>query len=192
VVHPDTSRGADWEITVDYTGAATVSPRGERHRPGETYRFSYGRFEPAMTWTVRFFRWGDATHPVDQPRAFASLLDGEATVVRTEPRLAYLWYRPRIAELPAERWALAAEGNVTLPPGDYTLRTISDDAVRVWVDGDLVIDHWAPHGSEIDAAPLAPGRHTLRVEYYQGGGWTELRVDIVRGRETPRGSPGPH
>ena len=191
-VTPMTEDGADWDVNLEYVGAETVSPRGERRPPGTPYRFSYGRFELRAAWTVRFFRWTDVTHPVEQPRAFASLLDGAPLLVRTEPRLAYLWYRPRITELPAERFALAAEATVTLPPGAYTLRTISDDAVRVWVDGELVIDHWEPHGSEIDTAPLAPGRHTLRVEYYQAGGWTELRLDIVRGNEGPGGSPGPH
>ena len=72
------------------------------------------------------------------------------------------------------------------------MRSISDDAVRVWIDGTLAIDNWKPHESEVDYAPIAPGRHELRVEYFQVGGWTELRVDIVRGTERSVGSPGPH
>jgi len=62
----------------------------------------------------------------------------------------------------------------------------------VWVDGALVIDHWTPHESMVDTAPLTGGRHELRVAYYQVDGWTELRVDIVRGVERSTGSPGPH
>ncbi|OYW03117.1 MAG: hypothetical protein B7X11_03455, partial [Acidobacteria bacterium 37-65-4] len=71
-------------------------------------------------------------------------------------------------------------------------RTISDDAVRVWVDGKLAIDDWAPHESVVDHAPLAGGRHRLRVEYYQVDGWVELRLDFVRGTESSTGTAGPH
>ena len=98
------------------------------------------------------------------------------------------------ARVPQEHWSLEATGSVVLPPGSYTLRAISDDAVRAWVDGTLVIDDWDPHESKVDAVPLAAGRHTLRVEYRQVDGWVELRVEILRGivGTSSTGSPGPH
>jgi PA14 domain len=142
---------------------------------------------------VRFFTWTDSTQ--DPPRsdsAFASLVRGTPVLARQAPRLDYLWYRPTIAGLPAQRFAAVATGVVTLGAGTYTLRTISDDGVRVWVDGRLAIDAWAPHESRPDAVALGSGRHELRVEYYQLTGWTELRVEIVRGRVRSGGSPGPH
>jgi hypothetical protein len=64
--------------------------------------------------------------------------------------------------------------------------------IRVWVDDRLVSDNWTPHESTVDTAPIAPGRHELRVEYYQVAGWTELRVEIVRGEQRSTRSPGPH
>ena len=103
-----------------------------------------------------------------------------------------MWYRPTIRELPQARFAFEASGTVTLPTGDYTLRTISDDGIRVWVDGKLVIDNWDLHGSEIDYAPLTGGRHDLRVQYFQIEGWAELRLDLLRGMQRSPGSPGPH
>ena len=113
-------------------------------------------------------------------------------LTRNEPRLDYMWYGPAIRALPQARWALEATTTVQLPPGEYTLRTISDDAARVWVDGTLVINHLAPHESAVDSAPLAAGRHALKVEYFQVDGWTELHVDIIRGRHESSGSAGPH
>jgi alpha-L-fucosidase len=74
-----------------------------------------------------------------------------------------------------------ATGWVDLAAGEYTLRTISDDAIRVWIDGVLVIDNWKPHESALDFAALKSGRHNLRVQYYQSDGWYELRLEIVRG-----------
>jgi hypothetical protein len=98
--------------------------------------------------------------------------------VEETDRLGWLWYRPRIEGIPTERWALRAEGTVALPPGEYRLQTISDDGIRVWVDGELAIDAWDPHESRVDAAPISGGRHDLAVEYYQVDGWVELSIDI--------------
>ena len=184
-VTPAPDSVGDWEVTLEYRGGATVSPRGVKSAAGRAYRFSYGRFEPAITWTTKFFAWTDTTRRFETPIA----ADPGAM-----PRgsLDYEWYRPTVAGLPQAHWSLDATGTVTLAPGTYTLRTISDDAVRVWVDGLLVIDHWTPHESMVDAAPLSGGRHELRVAYYQVDGWTELRLDIVRGIERSAGSPGPH
>ena len=184
--------GADWGVALEYRGEATVSPRGVRRAAGAPYRFGYGRFEPAQDWAMRFFAWSDGTDPRSRPAAFDSLLRGAPLLARAAPRLDFEWYRPEIAGLPQERWALEATTLVHLPPGRYTLRTISDDAVRVWVDGRLAVDDWAPHESVVDHAPLTGGRHELRVAYYQVDGWVELRVDIVRGVETSVGTAGPH
>ncbi|HLQ59604.1 MAG TPA: right-handed parallel beta-helix repeat-containing protein [Gemmatimonadales bacterium] len=134
-------------------------------------RFAYGRFEPRIDWTVRML---DST--------------------RVLTRLDLMWYRPprSYAFLPQANWSLDARGTVTLEKGTYSVRTISDDAVRVWIDSVLVIDDWTPHESQVDYAPLAAGKHDLRVEYRQLDGWVELRVDIIRGSARSAGSPGPH
>jgi len=138
--------------------------------------FSYEQFEPTINWLVRF---SSDTGAVPRPPL---------------RRLDFMWYRPpqAFAFLPRSNWSLEAAGLVTLPEGTYSIRTISDDAVRVWVDGTLVIDAWTPHESRVDYAPITPGEHGLRVEYQQIDGWVELRVDIIRGSSRSQGSPGPH
>jgi hypothetical protein len=107
------------------------------------------------------------------------------------PRLDYEGYRA-LSNLPRENFALEATGSVDLAPGEYTLRTLSDDGIRVWIDGALVIDDWKPHETSLDFAPLAGGHHDIRVQYFQGDGWYELRLDIVRGHDRSAGSPAPH
>lgn len=171
VVTPASDSMGDWSVTLEYRGAATVSPRGVRRAAGQPYRFSYERFEPPMQWSTQFFTWTDSTNRFAQPIDSSSL-----------SRLDFMWYRPPPAfgRLPQEHWSLRAAGTVDLGPGAYRLRAISDDAVRVWVDGKLAIDAWDPHESRVDEAPIAAGRHELRVEYYQKDGWVELRVEIVR------------
>lgn len=192
-VTPSPRSPGDWEVTLEYRGEATVSPAGVRRVAGEPYRFSYGRYEPAINWSVRFYVWTDSSDPrAARSEGFQALLRGPPLLERRASRLDYMWYRPTLRELPQERFATVATGTVTLPRGVYTLRTISDDGVRVWVDRVLVIDDWVPHESKVDNVPLAAGRHAIRVEHYQAGGWTELRLDIVRGRQRSAGTPGPH
>ena len=175
-VTPDAGTPTDWLLTLK---------SGDR-------LFRYGVFEPAQEWAERFFVWSDSTDPRTHPGRFDALLNGEPVRTMHAPRLDYEWYKPKDPGIPQERWALEATATVTLPSGEYTLRTISDDGVRVWVDGVRVIDDWAAHESAVAVAPLTGGTHTVHVVYYQVDGWTELRVDIIRGDQRAGGSPGPH
>jgi len=163
-VVPRRDSTGDWEIVLE---------------SGST-RFSYARFEPRMDWSVRFLDSARVGSPGAMPRVLQ--------------RLDFMWYRPPAAykDLPQSHWSLEATGTVMLPPGTYSLRTISDDAVRVWIDGTLAIDAWTAHESRVDYAPLTAGKHDLRVEYRQVDGWVELRLDIIRGSARSAGSPGPH
>ena len=193
IVTPRGDALSDWAVRLEYMGGSIRSPRGEDQPPGEVVPFSFERFEPLEEWNVRFFAWSDSMmDPEPDPGAFEALLDGEPLLARHEGRLDYYWSRPTVAELPQERWALEAVASVTLGGGEYSLRTISDDGVRVWVDGRLVVDHWSPHESQVDYAPLSPGSHEVRVRYYQLSGRSELRVDVIRGSSRSVGSAGPH
>jgi parallel beta-helix repeat protein len=168
-VTPSAGALGDWSVELEYRGSGT-------------HRFGYARFEPAQQWDTRFFRWADTTDLAGGAEAFTRLSTVQPIMRRTLARLDYQWYRPRVPELPIEKWGLEAATPVDLPPGRYRLRTISDDGIRVWVDDTLVIERWSTHESTVDEVPLAPGRHRLRVQFYQNGGWTELRLDIIRER----------
>ena len=61
----------------------------------------------------------------------------------------------------------------------YTLLTLSDDTVRVWLDGKVVIDNTTPHGPALDKATvtLTAGRkYAIRVDYTQHGGEAYLKL----------------
>src|SRR5438128_1447192 len=193
LVTPRSGSVGDWDLTLESIGAATISPRGERRTAGTPYRFSYSRFEPLIDWSVRFYKWSDSTRNLrKEPASPAAFSTATPILSLNAPRLDFEGYRAPRAEMPREFFALEATGSVDLAPGEYTLRTISDDAIRVWVDSVLVIDNWSPHESALDFAELPGGHHGIRVQYYQAHGWYELRVEIVRGRDRSPGSPGAH
>jgi len=64
-----------------------------------------------------------------------------------------------------------------------TLWTRSDDGVRVYLDGELIIDDWTDHGPTVDRATveLSAGRpHAIAVMYYQNRGGATLRLGWTR------------
>ncbi len=67
-------------------------------------------------------------------------------------------------------------------PGEYVLRLTSDDGSRLYLDGELLIDHDGLHApTERDAAvPLSRGDHALFVEHFQTYGGFVLRLEWKR------------
>jgi hypothetical protein len=129
---------------------------------------------------VRYFSFDDASRPDKAPDAFTRMTSGTPIKTDARDRLDYMSGRAIVDGVPPDRVALTADGDVDLPAGSYTLRTISDDGIRVYVDGTRVIDRWTEHESALDTAALAAGRHHVRVEYFELTGFAELRVEILR------------
>ena len=52
----------------------------------------------------------------------------------------------------------------------YTFYTLSDDGVRLWVNGQLIIDNWTSHTQTEDQGSItlvAGQRHAIKMEYYE-------------------------
>jgi hypothetical protein len=62
--------------------------------------------------------------------------------------------------------------------GRYTLRLISDDGSKLWLDGRLVIDHDGLHGPEPKDAEveLSAGEHALRIAHFESSGGEALSL----------------
>jgi MSHA biogenesis protein MshQ len=75
------------------------------------------------------------------------------------------------------RWTGSVIARAT---GDYIFETISDDGVRLWLGGRLIIDHWKDHGERTDtAAPIAfvaGQRIAVRLEYYERSGRATVQL----------------
>lgn len=179
VVVPTAGREHDWSVELEYVGARSVSPFGVVTPAGQPVRFGWRRFLPAATWRLDFARSDTmGTQPAILSPAPEAI--GNVVASRDTTRLDLTWYRPPAKEIPAERLLTRAEATMTLAPGTYLLRTIADDAVRVWVDGRLVIDDWTPGESRVREATFAGGgTHRVVVVHWQKDGWYELRLDVV-------------
>jgi hypothetical protein len=180
VVTPAATSPIDFTVTLEYRGGDVVSPRGARTPAGTPYTFGYSRFFAPIDWTIRFFEYGDETDPVKRANAFAKLVSGPPLKTGSATRLDYVSGGSIEDGVPRDRFALVAEGTTKLPPGEYMLQVISDDGVRVWMDGAMILDEWARHESKVSRVPLSGGARRFKVEYYDNTGFAELRFDIQR------------
>ena len=179
-VTPAPGRTVDYDVRLTYRGAAVSGPRGERVKAGDPYAFGYSRFFIPADWEVRFYAFDEAAAPDKNPDAFARVLAGAPLKSEKRDRLDFMSGRAIAEGVPADRVAVVAEAGIDLPPGRYTIRTISDDGIRVWMDDERIIDRWTPHESAIDTVPVTGGTRRFKVEYYEIGGFAELRFEILR------------
>jgi hypothetical protein len=105
------------------------------------------------------------------------------TATRTEANIDYDWGSapPGPAGIPATSWSARWTGAVIPTTTEaYTFYTVTDDGARLWINGNLVIDHWVDQGATEWASTtinLTAGTPALfRMEYYQNGGGDSARL----------------
>jgi peptidoglycan hydrolase-like protein with peptidoglycan-binding domain len=63
--------------------------------------------------------------------------------------------------------------------GTYSIHTVTDDGVRLWVGGELLIDDWNQHPAQENTAIIeleAEEFYSLKMEYFEGGGLAMARL----------------
>jgi hypothetical protein len=87
--------------------------------------------------------------------------------------------RPPVSRFSSQIYGIRFSGFLQADrAGDYEISTLSDEGVRVWVDGKVVIDNWIPHTVQRDAGVvrLPAGPVPIRIEYFQLAGDAILRL----------------
>ncbi len=85
----------------------------------------------------------------------------------------------------------------TFNTGGYTFTVVSDDAVRVYIDGQLKLDDFSPHAAKTDTftASMTAGLHSITVEYAEIIDQAVLQVQWgfggAVGTAGPSPTPGP-
>jgi glucose/arabinose dehydrogenase/PKD repeat protein len=106
-------------------------------------------------------------------------LSGAPVVTREDPKIDFLWQgdAPDPA-LPPDGFSARWTKTQYFAAGRYRFTTVADDGVRLYVDNRLVIDEWHPQpGTPHEfVADLGAGNHTLRMEYFEGGGAAIARL----------------
>ena len=76
-------------------------------------------------------------------------------------------------------WSVDIQGYIYIPSnGNYVFQTLSDDGVRLKVDGQTIINVWTNHGPtyHYGTVTLTSGWKPIRLQMYEWGGGTALQL----------------
>jgi len=72
------------------------------------------------------------------------------------------------SRLPADNFSVRWQRQISFRAGRYEFRTRTDDGVRLYVDGQIIINQWHDMSDTVFTArvALSEGTHTITMEYY--------------------------
>ncbi len=100
-------------------------------------------------------------------------LDDPATFVRQDAKIDFNWGAGSPgAGIPEDFFSVRWERKVYFSGGLWRFTTTTDDGVRLYIDGHLVLDKWqlqaaTSHSVKVN---LQEGVHVIRMEYFEHGG----------------------
>jgi hypothetical protein len=102
-------------------------------------------------------------------------------LTRVDPTVDFNWAAlSPDPTLPADNFSARWTGRVkTSAAGTYTFAVQSDDGVRLWLNGQLLVNNWTDHATTENSVSLALGAGVwvdLRMEYYERAGGAVARL----------------
>jgi hypothetical protein len=105
-------------------------------------------------------------------------LRGGPALIRDDAAIDFEWGEGAPADwMPADGFSVVWTRQIVFPAGTYRFNVRSDDGVRVWIDGSLLMDFWRPmdyEGHYADGIYLS-GSRTIKVEYFERTGGARVR-----------------
>ena len=103
------------------------------------------------------------------------------SVTRVDPTVDFNWGTGGpAAGIAADTFSARWVGGVTpATSGTYTFFTQSDDGVRLWVNGQQVVNNWTDHSQTENSGTIsltAGVRYSIRMEFYERGGDAVARL----------------
>lgn len=173
-----------WFLKISPRGDEPVSSYTGTVRIGDNWsRTITGRFVNAK-WSVRCWAWAsDPLVDIDEWRAEANAIE---PVTLDQLDLPFANSGPsRVNDMldisERDRFGLLASTEIALPKGTWKLTTLSDDGIRVFINGEMRLERWDIHGPTPDevffeVADDSPTRFEL--EYFENDGYATLKVDL--------------
>ncbi len=121
-------------------------------------------------------------------------LSGSPALTRTDADISFDWgLGSPASNLPADKFSVRWTQDVYFSAGSYKFFAKHDDGVRLWVNGDLVIDNWhdQPATTHSGMRTLSTGSHRVKVEYYEHTQYASIVVWWSGDGFEPPPSPGP-
>jgi hypothetical protein len=121
-------------------------------------------------------------------------LSGSPTFVRADRDINFNWgYGAPGPDLPVDHFSVRWTRTISLPAGGWQFNVTVDDGIRLWVDGQLIIDQWRVSApvTYSGSISLGSGDHNVRVEYYENTERAQVRVWWAQSGVTPAPTPPP-
>jgi len=126
-------------------------------------------------------------------------LDGDPELTRNDGDINFNWGDDSPdGRIPDDNFSVRWTRSVDFRRGLYRLYARADDGIRVWVDGDRVIDEWHDnhYGDTYTVDLNLRGDTDLRVEYYEHNGGARVKFwwDRIgdQATATPTAAPNPY
>ena len=177
----------DIEIELEYTGGAVTSVFGQKTAKGRPFVFGYRQFFQPVSWDVAWYALDTLAHnPLQTGQLFAPHVRMAPIKKEAVKEIRYAWWGGIKADRQYPQFITLANGTASVAPGEYELAVTWDDAVRVYVDGKIVLDEWNPSKYRFDESPhrrvklQLGGNHHFMVEHLELGGFATLSVRLHR------------
>ena len=106
-------------------------------------------------------------------------LTGNPVLVRTDPQINFNWqFASPDPSVNGRTFSVRWLGNFTFNSGTYVFNATASDGLRVYLDGNLVLDRWrdeAPTMYRVSQG-ISAGTHQVTVEYYEQTGSAVAQV----------------
>jgi glucose/arabinose dehydrogenase len=102
-------------------------------------------------------------------------------ITRVDPTVDFAWGTGSpAAAIDADTFSVRWTGQVEPQfSGQYTFYTHSDDGVRLWVNGQQIVNNWTDHALTENSGTIALNagqRYDIRMEFYENGGGAAARL----------------
>jgi len=128
---------------------------------------AFGSISPISDWTARYYNNSD--------------LFGAPSAVLTESTPSHNWgVGSPMQSVPADNFSAEWVATYFLD-GTFDLSVSADDGVRVYIDDVLYISEWHLATTETYRTrfTVAPGNHTVKIQYYEEGGVAFLDYNLT-------------
>lgn len=175
-------------IELEYIGSLITTQFGETIAAGKPFTFSFKKFFQPIDFTVLWYAYDFKMHDpiktgmIIPPTARLRPIKEEKTT-----KIDYAWWGGiKTSEGDHPQFVTSATGSAIFEKGEYELGITWDDAVRVYLDGKLVINEWNPSLYKFDESPhrtikiSLEGKHDFSVEHVEVGGFATLSLKIKK------------
>ena len=109
-------------------------------------------------------------------------LEGDPEIIQQDSTINFSWGQGGpMAEINPDNFSVQWIGSIEAEFDEtYTFYTLSDDGVRLWVDGEQLIDNWTEHDPIWDSgskALLAGVKYPIRLEYFEADDDASIQLE---------------